>query len=71
MAIGRACEGCGQVIEADDVDGFVDAYAEHVLTAHADWGYTDRAVRAYVRRWFTESPPSPRPTTGATPPPTP
>jgi hypothetical protein len=50
--VGRACEGCGVAISADDVDGFVDANVRHVLEAHADWGYTDRAVRAYVRRWF-------------------
>ena len=51
--VGRACEGCGVAVEGVDIDGFVDAYARHVLEAHADWGYTDRAVRAYVRRWFT------------------
>ena len=53
MTVRRECEGCGATIEADDVDAFVDAYAAHVAEAHADWGYTDRAVRAYVRRWFT------------------
>jgi hypothetical protein len=53
MTVRRECEGCGVAIEADDVDAFVDAYAAHVLETHADWGYTDRAVRSYVRRWFT------------------
>ena len=61
MTVRRDCEGCGRTIEGEDVDGFVDAYARHVLDAHADWGYTDRAVRAYVRRWFTPDAAADRP----------
>ena len=51
VAIRRDCDGCGVAIAGDDVDGFLDAYVVHVAEAHADWGYSDKAVRAYARRW--------------------
>ena len=52
MTVGRDCDGCGVRVEGDDVDAFLDRYVEHVAGAHADWGYSDKAVRAYARRWF-------------------
>ena len=54
MGVRHECDGCGVVVEGDDVESFLDVYVAHVAEAHADWGYTDRAVRAYARRWFTD-----------------
>jgi SAM-dependent methyltransferase len=39
-------------VRGDGVEAFLDRYAAHVAESHADWGYSDRAVRAYARRWF-------------------
>jgi hypothetical protein len=52
MAVSHDCDGCGAHIEGEDVEAFLARYVEHTRTTHADWGYSDKAVRAYARRWF-------------------
>jgi GNAT superfamily N-acetyltransferase len=43
--ITHPCDACGAAIEADDIDGYGDAFLVHVRAAHADWPYPDQAVR--------------------------
>ena len=54
MPVRHECDGCNVAVEGEDEDAFLDAYVAQVAQAHADWGYTDRAVRAYARRWFVD-----------------
>jgi GNAT superfamily N-acetyltransferase len=39
---------CGETIDAADLERLGDVFLAHVRSAHADWPYSDRAVRNYA-----------------------
>ena len=64
MTVAHECEACAARVEAPDLEGFLDRYVEHVAASHPDWGYSDKAVRAYAKRWFAVPRQGPRSSPG-------
>ena len=44
------CFACGAVVEGDDVDAVVDAFAAHGRAIHT-WSYPEEAIRNYARNY--------------------